>query len=236
MNDHINSNRFKNWCLTNRFQLSDLFPTINKNSVSLIDLSTNSSFANDINVFNNLELFQQKINAFQKQHADTIIAGGYLEQRKLYTDSNYERIGKNGIEYRNIHLGIDYWLPEETPVHALLDGEVIVSTNNKGFKAYGGLIILKHHINGLIFFTLYGHLSLNSIISRQIGDVIKKGEYLGYLGNPKENGEWAPHLHFQIILDMLDYIDDFPGVAYPNEIEYWKDICPNPHLLFNFGT
>ena len=228
--------KFQNWCLSKHFKLSDLFPSINKNNISNIGLSVNNSFAKHLKAFNNLELFQQKIDALQEEYPNTIIAGGYLEQRKLYTDSNYERIGKQGKEYRNVHLGVDYWLPEQTPVHTLLDGEVIVSTNNKGFKAYGGLIILKHQLDDFEFFTLYGHLSLKSINAKNIGDIVKKGECIGYLGDPKENGQWVPHLHFQIILDMLDYKDDFPGVAYPNELDFWQQICPDPHLLFNFDN
>ena len=51
------------------------------------------------------------------------------------------------------------------------------------------------------------------------------------LGNTTENGNWAPHLHFQIVLSLLDYEVDFPGVAYFSEITVWKSICPNPNLL-----
>ncbi|MEL7147337.1 MAG: aminotransferase class III-fold pyridoxal phosphate-dependent enzyme, partial [Bacteroidota bacterium] len=77
-----------------------------------------------------------------------------------------------------------------------------------------------------------GHLSLSSIVGKSVGDVIKKGECIGYLGNEEENGSWSPHLHFQLMLSVLDYKDDFPGVAYPSEIAVWKSICPNPNLLF----
>lgn len=233
MNIHSNQTKFITWLKENNFKLFHLFPTINKNKIHLLDLSTTSTWVGKKEEFNNILLFQQKIDTLQTKHPDKIIAGGYLEPRKLYTDKNYERIGTNGIEYRNIHLGVDYWLPKLTPVHAILDGEVVTSVNNKGHKAYGGLIILKHTVNNFVFFTLYGHLSLVSIASKKVGDVIKKGACIGYLGASTENGDWASHLHFQIMLTMLDYTNDFPGVAYPNEINRWQGICPNPNLLFN---
>ena len=33
-----------------------------------------------------------------------------------------------------------------TPVHALLDGEVVTAVNDAGDKEYGGLVILKHQL------------------------------------------------------------------------------------------
>ncbi len=236
MSVHSNEAKFITWIKENNFKLSHLFPTINKNKVHLLDLSTTNVWVGQKEEFNNIPLFQQKIDTLQVIHPDKIIAGGYLEPRKLYTDKNYERIGSDGIEYRNIHLGVDYWLPEQTPIHALLGGEVVTSINNEGHKAYGGLIILKHTIDDFEFFTLYGHLSLASITAKKVGHSIKKGNCIGYLGSPKENGDWVPHLHFQVMLTLLDYKYDFPGVAYPNEIDTWKQICPDPNLLFNLSS
>ena len=70
----------------------------------------------------------------------------------------------------------DFWLPEKTSVHALFNGEVIIATNDAGYKDYGGLIVLKHTFNDLKFYTLYGHLSVESIKKLKVGDTIKKGE------------------------------------------------------------
>jgi 4-aminobutyrate aminotransferase-like enzyme len=52
------------------------------------------------------------------------------------------------------------------------------------------------------------------------------------LGDQTVNGNWAPHLHFQIMLSLLDYTIDFPGVAYVNQIAVWKSICIDPNALF----
>ena len=140
--------------------------------------------------------------------------------------------GNEKKESRTIHLGIDFWLPAGTPVHAPLKGEVVLAENDAGDKEYGGLIILKHEVKELTFFSLYGHLSVASAIGRVVGEIIEAGELIGDLGNYPENGNWPPHLHFELMLTMLDYQKDFPGVAYYSEIETWKSICPDPNLLF----
>jgi 4-aminobutyrate aminotransferase-like enzyme/Ser/Thr protein kinase RdoA (MazF antagonist) len=231
-NAHPNEEKFKNWVSGTNFQLTDLFPTIEKNDVHLVDLSVSSKWIGHQEEFNDLHLFEYKINKLQAENHSKIIAGGYLEPRPLYTSTEFDTIGNNGRESRTIHLGVDFWLPSQTPVHALLDGEVVVSYNNAGNKLYGGLIILKHQVESFIFYTLYGHLSIKSVSNNKIGDTIKKGNCIGYLGNKKENGNWVPHLHFQLMLSLLDYKIDFPGVACYNQLNVWKSICPNPNLLF----
>ncbi|MDD3722214.1 MAG: aminotransferase class III-fold pyridoxal phosphate-dependent enzyme [Lutibacter sp.] len=230
---HPNQQKFSNWAAQNDFSLIDLFPTIKKNEIQQLDLSVSSKWIGHQQDFNDLELFEYKINKLQSQHPTKIIAGGYLEPRPLYTSSAFDKIGNNGRESRTIHLGIDFWLPKNTPVHALFDGEVVVSYNNAGNKLYGGLIILKHQIEDLEFYTLYGHLSIESVEDRKIGARIKQGACIGYLGNKQENGNWVPHLHFQVMLSLLNFKIDFPGVAFYNQIAVWKSICPNPNLFFN---
>ena len=229
---HPMQQQFETWASKNDFSLSELFPSIDKKEVYRIDLSVSSKWIGHLEEAANLDLFQFKIEQLQKEHPEKIIAAGYLEPRSLYTSTAYDKIGNHGRESRTIHLGIDYWLPVNTPVHALFDGEVVTAVNDAGDKEYGGLIILKHHEEGVIFFTLYGHNTVDSVLKHHVGKIIKKGEKIAELGNYPENGNWAPHLHFQILLSTLNYVDDFPGVAYYRQIDVWKSICPDPTLLF----
>ena len=55
---------------------------------------------------------------------------------------------------------------------------------------------------------------------------------MGWIGDSHENGNWAPHLHFQILLSLLDMGKNFPGVGYQKHIKSWKSICPDPDLIF----
>ena len=229
---HPNQEKFNAWSLKNNFLLSDLFPTVNKNEVHHIDLSVSSKWVGHQQDFNNLDLLQFKIDQLQKEVPNKIIAGGYLEPRALYTSTAYDTIGNKGKESRSIHLGIDYWLPEFTPVHALFDGEVVIAVNDAGDKEYGGLVVLKHKVSDFDFYTLYGHNTVESATKHKLGDTILKGEKIVDLANYPENGNWAPHLHFQVMLSLFDYKVDYPGVAYLSKIDVWKSVCPNPNLLF----
>ena len=229
---HPNEEKFKNWSLKNNFLLSDLFPTIKRNEVHHIDLSVSSKWVGHQQDFNNLDLLQFKIDQLQKEIPTKIIAGGYLEPRALYTSTAYDKIGNSGRESRSIHLGVDYWLPEFTPIHALFDGEVVIAVNDAGEKEYGGLVVLKHKTKDFDFYTLYGHNTIKSATKHKVGDVILKGEKVAKLANYPENGNWAPHLHFQVMLSLFDYKIDYPGVAYLSQIDVWKSVCPDPNLLF----
>lgn len=231
-NAHPNEEQFNNWTANNTFSLVDLFPTINKNETHHIDMSVSSDWIGHQEEFNNLDLLQFKIEQLQKEIPNKIIAGGYLEPRALYTSTAYDTVGNSGRESRSIHLGIDYWLPEYTPVHAILDGEVVIAINDAGDKEYGGLVVLKHTINDFNFYTLYGHNTIESATKHNVGDTIFKGEKIVELANYPENGNWAPHLHFQVMLSLFDYKIDFPGVAYLSQIDVWKSVCPDPNLLF----
>ena len=229
---HPKSALFYQWAKERSFTLDSLFPTLSKTDVFPIDLSVSSSLLGPPSEFNNLDWFEYQLREFQKEHPKKIIAGGYLEPRPLYTDVSYDKMGNNGLESRCMHLGIDFWIPKNTPVHALFDGEVILAENDSGNKKYGGLIVLRHREGDLVFFTLYGHLSLEKVEEYTSGDRIPKGGLLGFIGDSNDNGNWVPHLHFQVILNLLGHTCDFPGVGFYNQKRVWESLCPNPNLLF----
>ena len=154
---HPYEEKFNNWASKNEFKVTDLFPTAASDTIKHIDLSVSSKWVGHMKDFSDLDYFQFRINQLQIQHQYKVIAGGYLEPRPIYTSSAYDKIGNKGRESRTIHLGIDFWFPAHTPVHALFDGEVVTAVNDAGDKEYGGLIILKHNIEDFEFFTLYGH-------------------------------------------------------------------------------
>ena len=114
---------------------------------------------------------------------------------------------------------------------AIFNGEIIFSYHQKDLKGYGGFIILKHKESDTQFYTLYGHLSEHSISKFSKGDIILKNQQIGILGDYVENGNWVPHLHFQIIKDLENNIGDYPGVSSKKNIEFYKDNCPNPNFL-----
>jgi len=229
---HPNEKKFNKWSKNRAFKIIDIFPSIEKKNFFNIDLSVSSNWLENRFIGKNVDLFENKINLLKKLNSNSIIAGGYLEPRILYNTNNYSRAGNNGIENRTIHLGIDFWLNKNTPINAFIDGIVVVKTNNKSKKGYGGLVILEHKVKNLKFYSLYGHLYNIKRLKIKIGDKIKKGSEIGLVGNYNENGNWAPHLHFQLMLSLLDFKNDFPGVCYSSEKNIWSSICPDPNKIF----
>jgi len=157
--------------------------------------------------------------------------GGYMEDRQIYRRSE---VFATGEAYRNIHLGIDIWAPAGSPVYVPLSGKVHSFQNNAGFGNYGPTIILQHEVQQQIFFSLYGHLKISDLGSLYEGKEFAKGELLCHLGDQHENGNWPPHLHFQLINDMHGTKGDFPGVCTLADVELYKNICPDPNFLIRF--
>lgn len=185
---------------------------------------------------NNIDLKDTKsFNAFVfnriKKAGAKVGYGGYNEDRVIYKRSGHFQ----SEEPRSVHLGIDLWAAAYTPVFAPIDSYVHSFADNEGMGNYGPTIILVHKIYDTEFFTLYGHLSRKSIEDLQAGKPFKKGERIGEIGDFPENGDWPPHLHFQIIMDMLDFYGDFPGVAKPSDREKYLGLCPDPELILRYG-
>lgn len=158
--------------------------------------------------------------------------GRYDEARLLYTSPLFDSDGALTDERRTIHLGVDLFVETGTPIYAPIEGEVHAFARNAAPLDYGHVIILKHRTeNGHTFFTLYGHLSARSLEGLAVGRQVAKGEKIATTGSPDENGGWTPHLHFQIITDLLDSDCDFPGVCRASQREIWKSFSPDPNLI-----
>ncbi len=72
---------------------------------------------------------------------------------------------------------------------------------------------------------------MNSIKNIQEGDAVKKGDVIAEFGIPFENGQWPPHLHFQIIKQMQGMKGDYPGVCKFSEREAYLKNCPDADLI-----
>ncbi|WP_396171380.1 peptidoglycan DD-metalloendopeptidase family protein [Flavobacterium sp.] len=167
-------------------------------------------------------------NHLQKNKAK-IAYGGYNEERNLYDDKTL--FDDEQTDKRNIHIGMDLWIKAGTPVLAVLDGTVHGFDFNAGLGNYGPTIILKHNISNHIFYTLYGHLSSDSIENLEIGTVFRQGQQLATLGDASVNGGYSPHLHFQIIKNIGTNFGDYPGVCSKKDLPFYLDNCPDPNLL-----
>lgn len=220
---------FENLLVNSSFSpIKIIAPQIDFESYISIDLSATFLLLNDVDVQSSDSLASH-INNYLKSHSKQVAYGGYLELRSLYNRSHH--FHKHMENQRNIHLGIDFWCTANTPVLSAFDGTIHSFKNNIAFGDYGPTIILEHCFDGMTFFTLYGHLSLDSIDHLEVGVEVKANEIIGYLGTADVNGDYPPHLHFQIIKDLQGNFGDYPGVCNVNEIDFYKENCPDPNLI-----
>ena len=89
---------------------------------------------------------------------------------------------------RNPHLGLDIAAASGTPIYAAESGLVILARN---FFYKGNNILIDH---GFDFKTSYSHLA--KIVVNE-GDLVKRGELIGFIGSTGR--VTGPHLHFEVI-------------------------------------
>jgi len=193
-----------------------------------LDLSINNSELEDLDIAKP-ETCQTYIEAVLQRSNGRIAYGGYLEKRNLYADK--ASFSNTPLAQRNIHLGIDYWCAAGTQVIVPITGRVHSFKNNSTIGDYGPTIILEHQLREHTFYTLYGHLSLDSLDRLSVGKPFEAGTVLGKLGTPDINVNYAPHLHFQIIRDIASDMGDYPGVSTALDLDFYKKNCPDPNLL-----
>ncbi len=173
-----------------------------------------------------------RIRAILESTGAKMAIGRYDEARYLNVAPAFATGLGLADEYRTIHLGIDLFADAGTPVYAPLAGQVHVAVDNAARMDYGPVIILEHRTGeGQPFYTLYGHLSRESLGRVQVGQSIAQGECVATLGTPDVNGGWTPHLHFQIITDLLDLGRDFPGSGRASQRAIWLSFSPDPNLI-----
>jgi 4-aminobutyrate aminotransferase-like enzyme len=161
-----------------------------------------------------------------------VAIGRYDEPRLVYVSDLFRHVSNWEVENRTVHIGIDVFLPAGAVVRAPLAGIVHSCRDNRGAGDYGPTIVLEHEAEpDLRFYTLYGHLSRESLDGLEPGRAISEGEAFARLGDVQVNGGWPPHLHFQIMTDLLGRSGDFPGVAAPSERSIYLDLCPDPNLI-----
>ncbi|MDA1028090.1 MAG: aminotransferase class III-fold pyridoxal phosphate-dependent enzyme [Bacteroidetes bacterium] len=169
-----------------------------------------------------------------KRIGDGVGIGRWNEPRLAYTGSQYETTSG---ERRTVHIGVDLFRPEGTPVQTPLDGLVHSFCAHHAEFDYGGCIVLEHRPkDGPVFWTLFGHLSHPSVAGVQKGQLVHAGEVFAHLGSFEENGGWVPHLHFQIVLDLLDLEGTFPGVAAASLRDVWTSLSPSPARMLGLPT
>jgi hypothetical protein len=115
------------------------------------------------------------------------------------------------------HHGVDYLIPEGTPIFATADGKVESLSDNN--SSHGKAITIDHG-NG--YKTSYGHLSEVRVTK---GTNVKRGDIIALSGN--SGLSFAPHLHYEVILNgmRVDPVHYFFLELSPEEYKRIKQIA-----------
>ncbi len=230
MEPHPNANAFRAWC-----QKQNFAPILGKPFTEVpythLDLRVGSTDLGNNKHFESIMPFERRINKMLENANVEVGVGGYLEIRPVYTTDAYTVMGNEGPIWRSMHLGLDIWMKSGIPFFIPFDGVVEAVQNNAAERDYGPTLIVRHQAEDFEFFTLYGHIGEEVLEEFKEGDTVKAGQQIATNGIPPINGNWPPHLHFQLMLDLLGIKGDFPGVAFPDERSVWQSICPDPNLL-----
>lgn len=151
--------------------------------------------------------------------------GRYNEVRNnMYTSDIFVN------EERNIHIGIDIAAPIGDPIHSFYEGEIFKLGINDNPGDYGPTLVLKHQFGENSLFSLYGHLSKESLKGKNGGQKVRAGEVIATVGDETVNGGWFPHLHFQLSLEAPTSAD-MPGVVSKSEHFRALKIYPDPRWV-----
>ena len=199
----------------------------------VFDFSIGSLTAGTPAVWSDMGLCARKIERRIADAGAAVGVGRYDEVRGVYASPIFAKPGNDGPSSRTVHLGVDLFAPPGTPVLAPLDGVVHGVADNANPLDYGPTVVLEHRAGqgGPLFYTLYGHLARGSSAGLVAGDRVAAGTRIARIGAQGENGGWPPHLHFQIVTDLLDMRGDFAGVADPAERSVWLSLAPDPNLI-----
>ncbi len=221
------------WLQTNSDSFASVIDADLRNEPLIVfDLSIGSHLLSGDPEENSEAKLTERLFRLMKDAGVKVGVGRYDEARMLYITPLFGGDGELTDERRTVHLGIDLFVEAGSAVYAPLAGTVHAFNNNSSPLDYGPMIILKHQADdGQEFFTLYGHLSEDSIAGLQVGQAVERGQRIASIGDPSVNGGWTPHLHFQIITDLLDQGCDFPGVCRASVREIWKCFSPDPNLI-----
>lgn len=123
--------------------------------------------------------------------------------------------------FSGYHTGVDVEYDDvsgDVPVKAIAAGEVTAARDASG---YGGVVVIRHKVDGEQVQSLYGHLDPSSIPS--VGTSVTAGQQIGMLGEGETNetdGE-RKHLHFAIIKGATPDIRGY--VQNQSELSAWHD-------------
>ncbi|MDQ3797874.1 MAG: peptidoglycan DD-metalloendopeptidase family protein [Acidobacteriota bacterium] len=141
--------------------------------------------------------------------------------RTYDTASGYNH---KGTDISNFPFAWNKMDNNETIAVAAADGQIIFKQDGNFDRSCSWNttttwnIVSVRHSDGTI--SHYGHLKLNSLTAKAVGDMVTQGEFLGVIGS--SGVSTGPHLHFEIYNAANQLQDPYQGACnLMNNFSYW---------------
>jgi murein DD-endopeptidase MepM/ murein hydrolase activator NlpD len=177
-------------------------------------------------------LGQRFIEGLHRRYGVDWSYGGYLENRRHLWRGGYMETSGDFI-----HLGVDFNVPQGTPLITEYDASVVVVDDDGDQDGGWGQRIFLKPVLPLdecpfpALLLIYAHLQ--NVVPRS-GQQIRAGTVLAEVGGPPNNGNWPPHLHIQALRYeifsriLVEGFANLDGYGHPDRLAEYPDLFPNP--------
>lgn len=228
----------KSWLLAHRDRISPIFDELPGEKVQVLDLGIGSTLLG-ADPMSSAGAGRARAISEELARTGSSLGIGRHDEVRWVPDSATSVGGEaSDVELRTVHIGMDVFIGAGAVVHAPLDGEVLtVSGVVDSRPDRGAQLILAHKPDGQVeFFTLYRHLSPESVAGLSAGQAVARGTAIGRVAPVGVGHGHLPHLHFQLVDDLLDLGTDFPGMVRVAERATWNSISPDPGLVLGVAV
>ena len=178
-------------------------------------------------------------------NSECMVSSPFTTNRNGYSHLAVDTYVSSGSKNINaVYDGVVTYVLKDVPnIYSQWNGGACVDSNgNKDSRSGGNYVVVKHEINGTVYYSQYMHLET---ISVSVGDKVTRGQVLGTEGNSGCSSGY--HLHFQLIsvdssgskrYDPTLLFAQCSGVnivSYDSEslMEYLNSIYPNYNYTYS---
>ncbi|MFO8016109.1 MAG: M23 family metallopeptidase [Candidatus Woesearchaeota archaeon] len=126
---------------------------------------------------------------------------------------------KSPAHKNRLRHGVDFIVPEGTPIKAAADGMVVElkqdssrGEDDEGYDQESNYIEIEHHKkDGGKEYSIYEHIRKDGSLVK-LGERVKRGQVIGYSGATGWLGGLGPHLHFDVHTYFGEGLDDYETI------------------------
>ena len=163
---------------------------------------------------------QRWVRRLHRRYRASCSYGGWFEDRSTLWQGHYMQ--PNLV----FHLGVDFNVPERSRIYSPADARVVETWHDEDSRGgWGGRIALELKPRLILLLAHLGKIRVRS------GSRVRRGQLLGNVGDPTNNGNWFPHLHAQVVRGSIADVDGYGAFSvgnqrkFPDPFRFWPPQC-----------